>query len=931
MGIPAKFLVKSGKSTKISLLWVVALLVAILCLPAMQLAWPQLQITYWPGQLLHSTRADQDKLNGIYPTEVDPRGEEFNWTSPNAVFMFDIESSKPLNLMVEIRSAAIAGGPDKPVAVLVNGLHVGELHPDPQNSDFQLLSLKFTPASIRSTVPPDRYPLKIELVSVPFKPAGDSRELGTMVKSVTLDKEEAWSVIAKRMWLFWLMPGLGLIALALYLIGWRFRIALAGYLAALLCLGGAACMGVAIALLLSIGVIDLLTFPVFLVCSAYLGLLGAIAGGVMVWKLPPTRKFVFGILYQKPATSGEAVTPAPTIRPGYLRLVYSIPRYYRSIVTAPEKVYLGLGLVFGLLFILAIPPFQVPDEFSHFARAYGIVEGNLIARSLDIDVPASSVAFYHSVEYLNFQSEQKISPLSLASSLGMPLNPADKTPFLTNAAGYPPVSYFPEVLGMGIGRLFNASPLLLLYLGRIGNLLASVFLIFFAIKITPVFKWVFLAVALTPMLFQQMVSLSADSFTNTIDLVFVAVVLAYAFDPNRRFTNRNFLLALVLAILVALSKQAYFMLLLLFFLIPVRKAGGFKKYITLGGLLLLAGLVSLIIWSMLSAGLSFATVHTHEISPADQLNFVLSDPVGYLQIILDNVFRKLKNLLDLAIGAKLGWLDTPLDPFLLFAIECSLLFLALTDKNEAVKFNRTGKIVVLAVALLTVFSIFSSSYIALNPVATKDLTALQGRYFIPILPLVLLLFYNQRIKFNISMVRFGSIILCGSIVFLSLILSTLTNRYYADVFTGDKVLAGIDNGTLSQEVLPGKPIVQDFKCSVERLEDISILAGPDNERDPAADFEVVLREGANQIFQHRMSGFELRNNKWVSLGLPEPLENCAGRNLSLTISSEDAKPDSGLKFWSYEKYYEGQLSVSNQALPDKSIGLVLNGHSYDLI
>src|SRR4029079_8068336 len=57
----------------------------------------------------------------------------------------------------------------------------------------------------------------------------------------------------------------------------------------------------------------------------------------------------------------------------------------------PERTVLVVGLLGGLLFVAATPPFQAPDEPNHFARAYQISEGVLFPRSGGADLPESVV------------------------------------------------------------------------------------------------------------------------------------------------------------------------------------------------------------------------------------------------------------------------------------------------------------------------------------------------------------------------------------------------------------------------------------------------------------------------------------------------------------------------------------------------------------
>ena len=46
-----------------------------------------------------------------------------------------------------------------------------------------------------------------------------------------------------------------------------------------------------------------------------------------------------------------------------------------------EKLFVVIGLIVGCMFIYIIPPFQSPDEDSHFKKAYSIANGNLYAKS----------------------------------------------------------------------------------------------------------------------------------------------------------------------------------------------------------------------------------------------------------------------------------------------------------------------------------------------------------------------------------------------------------------------------------------------------------------------------------------------------------------------------------------------------------------------
>ena len=51
----------------------------------------------------------------------------------------------------------------------------------------------------------------------------------------------------------------------------------------------------------------------------------------------------------------------------------------------PEKFFLMFSGIFGLFFIIVLPPFQAPDELNHYLRSIEISNGSLISLSTEND------------------------------------------------------------------------------------------------------------------------------------------------------------------------------------------------------------------------------------------------------------------------------------------------------------------------------------------------------------------------------------------------------------------------------------------------------------------------------------------------------------------------------------------------------------------
>ena len=176
-----------------------------------------------------------------------------------------------------------------------------------------------------------------------------------------------------------------------------------------------------------------------------------------------------------------------------------------------------------------------------------------------------------------FHPKNKISFSVLHTAIQIPLKPLD-TAFvrLTNSAHYNPVPYLPQVFAITIPRLFQVRPMFLLYAGRLGNLFIWILFIYLAIGFTPVAKWLFTMIALLPMSVFQASSLSPDAMTTSLAFLLITSIFRLAFDDSRKIKSFDLLLIALISVLLALSKNVYFFLTLLVFLIPPRKFSSIK-------------------------------------------------------------------------------------------------------------------------------------------------------------------------------------------------------------------------------------------------------------------------------------------------------------------------------------------------------------------
>jgi uncharacterized membrane protein len=397
----------------------------------------------------------------------------------------------------------------------------------------------------------------------------------------------------------------------------------------------------------------------------------------------------------------------------------------------PERVFLITCLIFGIGFAVATPPFQVPDEPDHILKSVHLSEGQII--------PEKSKVF---------------------------------------AALYPPIPYIASASVMFIGKLLNFSPLDLIYPARLVNLFLYTLIVYMAIKLIPVHKWVLLLLALMPMTLYEAASLSADSFTIAISFLLIAVFFKFAFDDEKREMNtQDIFILFVLGLMIALSKQIYIILLLLFFRVPVYKFKNYKKKMFSIFLSISVPLLLVIeCWGFLVQG-AFVPI-SDQISVQGQILFILSNPIVFLETFLNTLFQNTQYYLVSFVGT-FGWLDTRLDtplPAILVYSYLIVSFLVSLIDNNNFNVNLKQKLVSFTTFALSFISIFVLEYIAWNAVGNYIIEGIYGRYFTPIMPLFFLLFYNKKFKFHSN--KLNILIIIFIMIILSISLFMIIKRFH---------------------------------------------------------------------------------------------------------------------------------------------------------
>ena len=404
-----------------------------------------------------------------------------------------------------------------------------------------------------------------------------------------------------------------------------------------------------------------------------------------------------------------------------------------------ERIFLYTVPVICLFYILVMPTFKNHDELYHWFRAYEVSSGHLMEK---IDGDTLGTELPKSIASVQTDDWTTIAYSDVADNLGVALNPDDKTLLYSEtSAVYSFVQYIPQAVGIAIARIFTDKVLLLAYAGRIMNMIVSMACIYLAIKKIPFGKKFILLLCFIPIAIEGFSSLSPDAMTISIAFLYIAYVLSLAFNKKDAIIEKKqFVILTALSVVMALCKIVYLPLVLLMFIIPKEKFTNNKK---MKPLIIITAIAVVINLAWLAVSGMYLS-HFREGDSALQVKSVLLHPIRYIQDCLYTLNINGQDYLYTMFGGELGWGELvkiySIVPYTLFILA---IWITIADESVKEKFKLYQKLIIAFVLIAITALIFTSLYVQWTTPGSDSILGIQGRYFIPILPLLMLLVGSQ--------------------------------------------------------------------------------------------------------------------------------------------------------------------------------------------
>lgn len=390
----------------------------------------------------------------------------------------------------------------------------------------------------------------------------------------------------------------------------------------------------------------------------------------------------------------------------------------------------------GLCFVFANPPMQAPDETMHFLRAYAVGSGQFLfdeKQQFPNDVNLLVRDFPGA--YINGVSGEKLAPDDPTIADAFARYSADKAAGAVAPGAFTPVQqlvpYFPQALGVAVGRLFGADALACMYLARAANLLCYAVLCGYAAAVIRRFSAVLIALAISPVSLFMAGSCSSDGLFMGLTWIFIALCLSDVVTKKR---------LAVLALCFGLTFHAKYTtlaLLPLLLLLPFeQKPRKGKKALSAAaqrwGVLAVCLAAGVIIYALLTGYTALASNYGRVpyadtgVDPGRQLAFVFSNLPRYLAVLLYSVYRDKANLF--TIG-NFGWMDMTV-PFVSYFAPLFLLFASGVSALEGAREKLRTAWVFLATAVLMYGFTYTGMYLTSTPVSLPEINGVQTRYLL---------------------------------------------------------------------------------------------------------------------------------------------------------------------------------------------------------
>lgn len=332
------------------------------------------------------------------------------------------------------------------------------------------------------------------------------------------------------------------------------------------------------------------------------------------------------------------------------------------------------------------------------------------------------------------------------------------------------LGYIPSAIGLWIGRLLHLPFSATFILGRVANLLAYCLVCFWAIRITPVKKVLFVTVSLIPESIFLAANYSYDPWLTSMILLGIAILFREMWGSDGPLDYSSIAVSALIMFFGLGVKAVYFPIIGIFFLMPVSKFSNrgqrirYYLFVVAFGLFVLASFALPFLFNVGTGSAAGDQRGGSGVDSSGQIAYILSNPAQYARILASfftttyfNPAYSSDYLFSFAYLVPSSPVELSIasfgNPAVNFVPVLFLIGVALFDNEDGGAWRHAGKgstIWTAVIYLGTYVLVATALYISFTPVGHDTVNGCQLRYQLPILApmLALLLNYGKPLGFK---------------------------------------------------------------------------------------------------------------------------------------------------------------------------------------
>lgn len=403
-----------------------------------------------------------------------------------------------------------------------------------------------------------------------------------------------------------------------------------------------------------------------------------------------------------------------------------------------ERFFLVSAIPLMAIYLALMMPWSAPDANRHFKAAYR--QSNMLMGKDEWVIRADDAEFFTDV-WADAKNPKMKDITMILDYKSLKAHNTELIPWPSpdrDMEYYSIFCYLPQVLGICFGRLLGLGSVLTVYLARIFMGIVYILACYHAIRRTPVGKFIFAAIPLLPMSLMMGTAISYDPMVLLSTLNFLACSLKLSKEPESKSTLIE---CMAWAFIIGAVKGGGYLILLpmIFIFFGKEKRRALKN----GGMIVLAGIVSVVLFDVVLTFGSSLFQFGEEASGTLSSSYILEEPLEYLHMCTDTYLHSIDSLMINMGGTHLAWLEQTIPAAIIVSLMLIIGIYCIYEKDD-IRLGQKEKWVFGFIIFLE-FTLTPIMLMSSTDIGSDVIMGLQGRYYLPVLPLIIMILTKYKL------------------------------------------------------------------------------------------------------------------------------------------------------------------------------------------